>query len=135
MLAFPVEGRSDAPKITERGTETLMAKRQSESLGGAERLMEEAQRKPTAERRFDFEFRSRCGATWLAYIDPHEVSTNAGSGAAAAAEPTGESSRRVSRCGGDRSHAETPKAKARHPTQEARIFGSANAVTASDVGL
>jgi len=41
VLAFPVEGRSDAPKITERGTETLMAKRQSESLAGTERLMEE----------------------------------------------------------------------------------------------
>src|SRR6476661_7787421 len=32
VLAFPVEGRSDAPKITERGTETL---------AGTERLMEE----------------------------------------------------------------------------------------------
>ena len=40
-LAFPVEGRSDAPKITERGTETLMAKRRTENLAGTERLMEE----------------------------------------------------------------------------------------------
>jgi len=41
VLAFPVEGRSDAPKITERGTETLMAKRRTENLAGTERLMEE----------------------------------------------------------------------------------------------
>ncbi|HWX91518.1 MAG TPA: group II intron reverse transcriptase/maturase [Terriglobales bacterium] len=41
VLAFPVEGRSDAPKATEQGTETHMAKRQSESLAGTERLMEE----------------------------------------------------------------------------------------------
>jgi RNA-directed DNA polymerase len=41
VLAFPVEGRSDAPKTTEQGTETPMAKRQSESLAGTERLMEE----------------------------------------------------------------------------------------------
>src|SRR5690349_21233354 len=40
-LAFPVEGRSDAPKTTERGTETPMAKRKTESLAGTERLMEE----------------------------------------------------------------------------------------------
>ena len=41
VLAFPVEGRSEAPKTTGEGTETLMAKRQSESLAGTERLMEE----------------------------------------------------------------------------------------------
>jgi len=41
VLAFPVEGRSEAPKTTGKGTETLMAKRQSESLAGTERLMEE----------------------------------------------------------------------------------------------
>src|SRR2546422_8095799 len=41
VLAFPAEGRSDAPKAAERGTETLMAKRKSESLAGTERLMEE----------------------------------------------------------------------------------------------
>jgi RNA-directed DNA polymerase len=41
VLAFPVESRSDAPMATETGTETLMAKRQSESLAGTERLMEE----------------------------------------------------------------------------------------------
>ena len=41
VLAFPVESRSDAPKATEQGTETLVAKRQSESLAGTERLMEE----------------------------------------------------------------------------------------------
>jgi RNA-directed DNA polymerase len=41
VLAFPVEGRSDAPKTTEKGTETLMAKRKPESLAETERLMEE----------------------------------------------------------------------------------------------
>ena len=41
VLAFPVESRSEAPKATGRGTETLVAKRQSESLAGTERLMEE----------------------------------------------------------------------------------------------
>ncbi len=40
-LAFPGETRSDAPKTTGKGTETLMAKRKSESLAGTERLMEE----------------------------------------------------------------------------------------------
>ncbi len=41
VLAFPAESRSDAPKAAEQGTETLMAKRKSESLAGTERLMEE----------------------------------------------------------------------------------------------
>jgi hypothetical protein len=41
VLAFPVESRSDAPKTTEKGTETRVAKRKSESLAGTERLMEE----------------------------------------------------------------------------------------------
>jgi RNA-directed DNA polymerase len=41
VLAFPVESRSDAPKVAEKGTETPVAKRQSESLAGTERLMEE----------------------------------------------------------------------------------------------
>ncbi len=41
VLAFPVEGRSDAPKATAQGTETLVAKRKSESLAETERLMEE----------------------------------------------------------------------------------------------
>lgn len=41
VLAFPAEGRSEAPKATEKGTETLMAKRKSESLAGTEGLMEE----------------------------------------------------------------------------------------------
>src|SRR5271169_345371 len=41
VLAFPAESRSDAPKAAARGTETLVAKRQSESLAGTERLMEE----------------------------------------------------------------------------------------------
>jgi RNA-directed DNA polymerase len=41
VLAFPVESKSDAPKATEKGAETPMAKRQSESLAGTERLMEE----------------------------------------------------------------------------------------------
>src|ERR1700731_65242 len=41
VRAFPVEGRSDAPKTTEKGTETLVAKRKTESLAGTERLMEE----------------------------------------------------------------------------------------------
>ena len=39
VLAFPVESRSDAPKAIDKGTETRMAKRQSESLAGTERLM------------------------------------------------------------------------------------------------
>src|SRR5467141_814836 len=41
VLAFPVEGRIDAPKAAEKGTETLVAKRKTESLAGTERLMEE----------------------------------------------------------------------------------------------
>ena len=41
MLAFPVEGKSDAPKVAEEGFETLVAKRQTESLAETERLMEE----------------------------------------------------------------------------------------------
>src|SRR6266478_602837 len=41
VLAFPVEGRSEAPKAAEKGTETLVAKRKTESLAGTERLMEE----------------------------------------------------------------------------------------------
>src|SRR5215472_19161502 len=40
-LAFPAECRSDAPKATGKETETLVAKRQTESLAGTERLMEE----------------------------------------------------------------------------------------------
>ena len=40
-LAFPAEGRSEAPKAARKGTETLVAKRQTESLAGTERLMEE----------------------------------------------------------------------------------------------
>jgi RNA-directed DNA polymerase len=41
VLAFPAESRSDAPKAAEEGTETPMARRQSESLAGTEQLMEE----------------------------------------------------------------------------------------------
>ena len=41
MLAFPAEDRGDAPKTVEEGTETLAAKRKSESPAGTERLMEE----------------------------------------------------------------------------------------------
>src|ERR1700726_3015840 len=41
VLAFPAEGRSDAPTASAQGTETLMATRKSESLAGTERLMEE----------------------------------------------------------------------------------------------
>src|SRR5207302_3564871 len=41
VLAFAVESRSDAPTATEEGTETPVAKRNSESLAGTERLMEE----------------------------------------------------------------------------------------------
>jgi len=41
VLAFPAEDRSDAPKTAARGTETLTAKRQTESLAETERLMEE----------------------------------------------------------------------------------------------
>ena len=40
-LAFPGESRRDAPKPAAKGTETLVAKRKSESLAGTERLMEE----------------------------------------------------------------------------------------------
>jgi RNA-directed DNA polymerase len=40
-LAFPVESRSDAPTTAVKGTETLMAKRKSESPAGTARLMEE----------------------------------------------------------------------------------------------
>jgi hypothetical protein len=54
----------------------------------------EAQREPTPERGVDFELRSRGGATGLAHLDPHQISTEAGSGAVA--ESTGESSGRVS---------------------------------------
>jgi hypothetical protein len=38
VLAFPAESRSDAPKAAEEGTETPMARRQSESLAGTEQL-------------------------------------------------------------------------------------------------
>lgn len=41
VLAFPAESRSEAPRTAEEGTETLMAKRRTESLAGTERLMEE----------------------------------------------------------------------------------------------
>src|SRR3989449_1497357 len=41
VLAFPVESRSEAPKSAAQRTETLMAKRKTESLAGTERLMEE----------------------------------------------------------------------------------------------
>jgi RNA-directed DNA polymerase len=41
VLAFPAEGRSDAPTAAAQGTETLRATRKSESLAGTERLMEE----------------------------------------------------------------------------------------------
>jgi hypothetical protein len=41
VLAFLGESRSDAPKTTGEGTETLVAKRKPESLAGTERLMEE----------------------------------------------------------------------------------------------
>jgi RNA-directed DNA polymerase len=41
VLAFAVEGRSDAPRAAVKGTETLTAKRKEESLAGTERVMEE----------------------------------------------------------------------------------------------
>jgi RNA-directed DNA polymerase len=41
VLAFPAESRSDTPKAAGQGTETPVAKRQSENLAGTERLMEE----------------------------------------------------------------------------------------------
>src|SRR5438046_1377799 len=41
VLAFPGESRSDAPKTTGEGTETLEVKRKPESLAGTERVMEE----------------------------------------------------------------------------------------------
>jgi RNA-directed DNA polymerase len=40
-LALPAESRSDTPEAAGKGTETLVAKRQTESLAGTERLMEE----------------------------------------------------------------------------------------------
>ena len=40
-LAFPVGSRSDAPKPVEKGIETRVAKRSTESLAETERLMEE----------------------------------------------------------------------------------------------
>jgi hypothetical protein len=41
VLAFPAESRSDAPRAVAKGTETLVAKRRTESLAETERLMEE----------------------------------------------------------------------------------------------
>jgi len=41
VLAFPAESRSDAPTAAVGGIETPVAKRESESLAGTERLMEE----------------------------------------------------------------------------------------------
>jgi RNA-directed DNA polymerase len=41
VLSYPAESKSEAPRAAEEGTETLVAKRQSESLAGTERLMEE----------------------------------------------------------------------------------------------
>src|ERR1700747_2032219 len=41
VLAFPAESRSDAPKAAAKATETLRAKRKTESPAGTERLMEE----------------------------------------------------------------------------------------------
>ena len=40
-LAFPEEGRSEAPKARREGTESLAAKRGTESPAEIERLMEE----------------------------------------------------------------------------------------------
>src|SRR6516164_1928885 len=40
-LAFPAGSRSDAPKPVEKGIETRVAKRSTESLAETERLMEE----------------------------------------------------------------------------------------------
>ena len=41
VLAFPTEGRSEAPMADVKGTETLVAKRMPESLAETARLMEE----------------------------------------------------------------------------------------------
>jgi hypothetical protein len=41
VLAFPEESRSEAPMASAEGTESLAAKRRSESLAIGERLMEE----------------------------------------------------------------------------------------------
>src|SRR5579864_5844421 len=41
VLAFPTESRSEAPETVAKGTETLVAKRRTESLAETERLMEE----------------------------------------------------------------------------------------------
>jgi hypothetical protein len=53
VLAFPAESRSDAPKAAAQGTETLVAKRKTESLAGTERLMEEVASWRTASRRYN----------------------------------------------------------------------------------
>jgi hypothetical protein len=50
VLAFPGESRSDAPKTTGKGTETLVAKRKSESLAGTERLKSMEARTNTVSR-------------------------------------------------------------------------------------
>jgi hypothetical protein len=50
VLAFPGESRSDAPKTTGKGTETLVAKRKSESLAGTERLKSMETRTNTVSR-------------------------------------------------------------------------------------
>jgi hypothetical protein len=52
-LAFPEGSRSDAPKPAAKGTETLVAKRKTESLAGTERLMEEVCELETASRRYN----------------------------------------------------------------------------------
>jgi len=41
VLAFPAESRSEAPTVAEEGTESLAAKRRTESSAITEQLMEE----------------------------------------------------------------------------------------------
>ncbi len=50
VLAFPEESRSEAPTASEEGTESLAAKRRSESPAIGERLMEEVCERETASR-------------------------------------------------------------------------------------
>jgi len=53
VLAFPAESRREAAKAVAKGTETLMAKRKTESLAGTERLMEEVCGLETASRHYN----------------------------------------------------------------------------------
>jgi hypothetical protein len=74
VLAFPVESRSDAPKAAERGIETLVAKRKSESLAGTERSGNgHAEPVASAYSRWSRRLRLTCGDgsdTWVTVKRP-----------------------------------------------------------------